>query len=198
MRMAPASGRITPAIIFRSVVFPEPLGPVSPSTSPGDTDNETPLTAMRPPNALIKPSTCSSAAIASAFLVRARRDFDPNGWAALGRPLEWPRGVTGPLIDTWAWLSRPVVLARHSGRHRGRGAIRAPVMVMNIADTTKIVTFANGTLMPTWRATVSSSPITSSANPSRDRPSPQPTKNTSTARLSRCSWIRVASKDTNT
>jgi hypothetical protein len=69
---------------------------------------------------------------------------------------------------------------------------------MNIADTTKIVTFANGTLMPTWRATVSSSPITSSANPSRDRLSPQPTKNTSTARPSRCSWIRVASKDTNT
>ena len=35
----------------------------------------------------------------------------------LGEPL--PRGITGPLIDTWAWLSRPVVLARHSRRHRG-------------------------------------------------------------------------------
>src|SRR5277367_5648618 len=86
MRMAPASGRITPAIIFRSVVLPEPLGPISPNTSPGDTDNETPLTAVRPPNALVKPSTCSSAAIASAFVVRARRDFDPNVLDGAGDP----------------------------------------------------------------------------------------------------------------
>src|SRR5271156_941413 len=88
MRMAPASGRITPAIIFRSVVLPDPLGPISPSTSPGDTDNETPLTATRPPNALVKPSTCSSAATASAFLVRAWRDFDPD---VLEQPGHAPR-----------------------------------------------------------------------------------------------------------
>ena len=68
-----------------------------------------------------------------------------------------------------------------------RGAISAPVRVMNIAETTNIVTLANGTLTPTWRATVSSSPITRSARPSRVRRNRQPTKNTITARASRCS-----------
>ena len=62
----------------------------------------------------------------------------------------------------------------------------APTIVMNTEETTKIVTLANGTLMPACRAMVSSSPITSSAMPSRVRRSHQPTRNTSTARPSRC------------
>ena len=68
-----------------------------------------------------------------------------------------------------------------------RGAISAPVNDMNIADTMKIVTLANGTLMPTWRATVSSSPITRRASPRRVRRNCQPTQNTITARARRCS-----------
>jgi len=35
-----------------------------------------------------------------------------DGWAALSRPLELPRGLTGPLLDAWAWLSRPIILPR--------------------------------------------------------------------------------------
>ena len=88
------------------------------------------------------------------------------------------------MITTWNEMSG--LKAKLGVMKPKRGAITAPTIVMNTEDTTKIATFANGTLMPAWRAMVSSSPITSNAMPSRVRRSSQPTRNTSTARPSRC------------
>src|SRR3974390_715563 len=86
MRITPASGRIAPAIRFKSVVLPDPFGPMSPRTSPGDTESDMLLTAISPPNALDKPSTSRIGAIASALFRRARRDFRPKIHDRAGDP----------------------------------------------------------------------------------------------------------------
>jgi hypothetical protein len=65
MRLVPASERMVPAIRLSSVVLPEPFGPMRPSTSPGETASDMLLTATRPPNALVTPSTSSSAVISA-------------------------------------------------------------------------------------------------------------------------------------
>ena len=41
------------------VLLPEPLGPMRPRISPCSTANDTLLTAVNPPNRLVKPSTVS-------------------------------------------------------------------------------------------------------------------------------------------
>src|SRR5208282_1131193 len=78
MRILPALGRMVPAMRLSSVVLPEPLGPISPKTSPGDTESDMALTATNPPNALVKLSTSSSAVMASAFLRYAGHDLGPS------------------------------------------------------------------------------------------------------------------------
>src|SRR5690625_2030215 len=45
-------GAIMPAIIFNSVDFPAPLGPMIANTSPASTSRSTPSTAGRPPKRL--------------------------------------------------------------------------------------------------------------------------------------------------
>src|SRR5881396_1272136 len=56
-RIAPASGLKAPVIRLKSVVFPEPLGPMTPISSPSSTAKLTSLTARTPPNALETRST---------------------------------------------------------------------------------------------------------------------------------------------
>ena len=43
------------------VLLPDPLGPISPSISPGSTANDTSFTAVNPPKRLVSPSTVSTA-----------------------------------------------------------------------------------------------------------------------------------------
>src|SRR6202034_2305554 len=97
----PASGRMVPARRCRSVVLPEPLGPISPRISPGETASDMPLTAINPPNALRNPSVSRSAAMASALLRDARRDLVPTVLDRAGDSAgqrDWA-GQPGPRIE---------------------------------------------------------------------------------------------------
>ena len=49
MAMAPARGRISPEITRISVVFPAPLGPITPTASPALTSRLTPNNAWKLP-----------------------------------------------------------------------------------------------------------------------------------------------------
>src|SRR5436305_9406727 len=55
-RMSPASYGSMPAMHSNSVVFPDPFGPISPSTSPWRIDNDTSATAVRRPYDFVSPS----------------------------------------------------------------------------------------------------------------------------------------------
>src|SRR4051794_17036795 len=66
----PASARTNPQITLNSVVLPAPLGPITPTTSPGPTVSETPSSAVRPPKRTVTPST-SSELIPGRFLEAA-------------------------------------------------------------------------------------------------------------------------------
>src|SRR5258708_26569304 len=57
MEIWPASGRVSPSIISSVVVFPAPLGPRSPKTSPAATVRSTPATARMFGNCLRRPRT---------------------------------------------------------------------------------------------------------------------------------------------
>src|SRR6266851_9944897 len=56
-RIRPESGRRAPAIRLKSVVLPEPLGPMTPSSSPSSSVKLTSLTAWTPPKPLDSRST---------------------------------------------------------------------------------------------------------------------------------------------
>ena len=60
-RTTPLSGASWPFSMLKQVLLPAPLGPINASNSPADTANETSSTACTPPNALCRPSTCSTA-----------------------------------------------------------------------------------------------------------------------------------------
>jgi hypothetical protein len=53
-------GRSSPPIVFRSVLFPAPLGPTTATISPSSIPNVTPSTAGRPPKRFVTASTSSS------------------------------------------------------------------------------------------------------------------------------------------
>ena len=59
-RMVPPSMRSTPVMQETSVDFPAPLGPIRPSTSPGETDRLISLSACRPPKRLDTPESSST------------------------------------------------------------------------------------------------------------------------------------------
>src|SRR5260221_6512585 len=59
-RTEPASGLSAPAMRLKVVLLPEPFGPIRPSSSPSATSNETPPTAVKPPNRLVSFETSSS------------------------------------------------------------------------------------------------------------------------------------------
>src|SRR6266705_2675013 len=56
-RMSPASGASAPAMQWKSVVLPEPFGPISPTISPASTVMSTPASAVSPPKCLATPLT---------------------------------------------------------------------------------------------------------------------------------------------
>src|SRR6266849_329725 len=58
-RTEPAVGGSAPDTQLNSVVLPEPLGPISPRISPSRTSNDTPLSAVKPPNRFVSPETVS-------------------------------------------------------------------------------------------------------------------------------------------
>src|SRR6266496_6262 len=59
--ICPAVGARNPVIRLNTVVLPAPLGPMSPSTSPGCRANDRSETARRPPKTLLSPRTSSNA-----------------------------------------------------------------------------------------------------------------------------------------
>ena len=73
-RILPDGDRLRGRVV---ALRPEPLGPISPKTSPGDTASDMPFTATNPPNALVRPCTSRRAAMRSAFLLRPRHDLAP-------------------------------------------------------------------------------------------------------------------------
>src|SRR5262249_43042712 len=58
---APASGRRRLVIRLKTVVLPEPLGPMRPTMVAGAISKEQSLTARSPPNSLVSPLTASVA-----------------------------------------------------------------------------------------------------------------------------------------
>src|SRR5699024_8781740 len=67
-RTEPSSARTNPQITLNSVVLPAPLGPITPTTSPGPTVSDTPSSAVSPPKRTVTPAT-SSVVICRRFLV---------------------------------------------------------------------------------------------------------------------------------
>src|SRR4051795_2826399 len=68
-RIDPAVGTSVPDSRLKIVLLPEPFGPIRPRISPRSTLNDTLLTAVKPPNRFISPSTTSTA---TPFLVQGR------------------------------------------------------------------------------------------------------------------------------
>src|ERR1700722_8977495 len=77
MKMSPWSGRCSPVMTLNNVVFPAPLGPISPVTSPADAVSETPESAVTPPKRTATARTSSAAASAGMGHVLTGEEF---GW----------------------------------------------------------------------------------------------------------------------
>ena len=58
-RTVPASARTKPQMTLKSVVLPAPLGPITPTTSPGATASDTSSRAVNPPKRTVTPATSS-------------------------------------------------------------------------------------------------------------------------------------------
>src|SRR2546430_779319 len=56
---SPAAGAKRPVSALKSVVFPEPLGPITPTVSPSATTTSTPSRATSPPKRTVRPVTSS-------------------------------------------------------------------------------------------------------------------------------------------
>src|SRR6516165_8716572 len=71
--IVPASGRIWPSTLLKSVVFPEPFGPITPKISPGITSKLTPPTARIAPYDFFRSLTLKSGAVISDAGLRGHR-----------------------------------------------------------------------------------------------------------------------------
>src|SRR5579875_1661588 len=93
---APESGSVCPDMQLNSVVLPAPLGPTSPTISPGSTWMLTSCTATIPPKDLETPVTDSRGSGMADGLGRRRSDA-----LALGarRPGGRGRGIGRPLAE---------------------------------------------------------------------------------------------------
>src|SRR5579883_1469094 len=99
--MVPDAGRTKPQITLNSVVFPAPLGPISPTISPLRTRSDTRSRATSAPNDTLTSSTLSSVASRSVIALRRRaaRWSSTDRYALLRRPSTrlylagWPSGV---------------------------------------------------------------------------------------------------------
>src|SRR5437667_7235797 len=93
-RMEPAVGGSAPDTQLKSVVFPEPLGPIKPRISPSRTSKDTWLSAVNPPKRLVIPVTVSTlrARMPDASERRLRRRDRIRGGrlgGGLDGPLRW-------------------------------------------------------------------------------------------------------------
>src|SRR5262249_53200349 len=86
--MVPESAKCAPAIAFRSVLLPEPLGPIRPWNVPAWTSMSTPSSARKVRNVLVTPRISSSAmslaAAAPAVGAEALAVADQQAQDALG------------------------------------------------------------------------------------------------------------------
>src|SRR5512139_996386 len=87
-RTSPVSGGKYPAIMLNAVVFPAPLGPMSPRISPGSSVKLKPLTAWLPPKDLLMFLT-SRSGIAGPLSAVSRRCW-PGGVRRSARPSHQP------------------------------------------------------------------------------------------------------------
>src|SRR5271165_4752208 len=74
-RIEPAVGARVPDSMLKIVLLPDPFGPISPRISPSPTANETPLTAVNPPNRLKSPVTSSTETRSLRGVRRVRRQL---------------------------------------------------------------------------------------------------------------------------
>src|SRR5437867_807612 len=88
-RIAPASGSRAPVIRLKSVVLPDPLGPMTPISSPSSTAKLTSLTARTPPNAFETRSTSrrvSARPLGPSPPAERRRRIDERGGSGVPGP----------------------------------------------------------------------------------------------------------------
>src|SRR6058998_4315119 len=88
-RIAPPSGTRAPVIRLKSVVLPDPLGPMTPISSPSATAKLTSLTARTPPNAFETRSTSrrvSARPRGPSPLAERRRRIDERGGGGVPGP----------------------------------------------------------------------------------------------------------------
>ena len=71
-RTSPASGARRPDTTLRSVVLPEPLGPIRPTTSPLATVKETPSSAARPPKWRVRSDDLEQGAVRRSWAASSR------------------------------------------------------------------------------------------------------------------------------
>src|SRR6185436_16336454 len=59
-RTRPPSGRTTPLMALKSVVLPQPFGPIRPRLAPVASDRSTAPSDSTPPKRTVNPSSCNS------------------------------------------------------------------------------------------------------------------------------------------
>ena len=112
--------RTKPQMTLNSVVLPAPLGPMTPTTSPGETVSETSSSAVRPPKRTVTASMRSPSASApwsavTTHSVRTPRPGPP-------RPAAWRHGRVATPCSSWRGpnFRRRVVAARTTQRSSSR------------------------------------------------------------------------------
>ena len=117
----PLLGRTNPQMTLKRVVFPAPLGPMTPTTSPGSTRRETESRAVRPPNWTVTSDTDRPSPRAiGAILSRVGE-----------RPEQDPKPARGRIIPR---LRPPVRLVHSDPKRRETGGCRSYLtgITMNI------------------------------------------------------------------
>src|SRR6516165_945693 len=106
--IVPLLSECTPVTRLNSVVFPAPFGPITATSWPGRTANETSLTARRPPKNLVTRSMASSRSLAAWSPASPRLRGDSGLRRALGDGRR-PGGLAHP--------GRPQPLRAHQHHH---------------------------------------------------------------------------------
>src|SRR5258705_10995033 len=97
--MVPAVGGSAPEMQLKSVVLPEPLGPMRPRISPSRTSKDTPFSAVKPPKCLVRLVTVSMGTDAGpGARERPARPISAQPRAAHGE--EAGSGRMGDAVDT--------------------------------------------------------------------------------------------------
>src|SRR3954452_13767560 len=142
--ISPAVGRWAPLIRLSSVLLPAPLGPITPSSSPGATSNDRSLKAATPPKRLVTSRTDSVGALTSLVPSYAQPDPDsetveirsPESQAPwlrrrLGGKVTFDGGRTDTRRDELAQGRHPGDRARRRG---DAGALRGAARAEPVAD----------------------------------------------------------------